>query len=56
VDPVSGRLVRGVAHAPLVYADDPRTDVPADLGREVAATIQGLDGPAVAGWMAGRDG
>src|SRR5262249_7857396 len=31
VDPLSGRIVRGDAHAPLLYANDPRADLPADL-------------------------
>jgi hypothetical protein len=52
VDPLSGRIVRGVAHAPLLYADDPRTDLPADLQARVSEVIRGRDPTIVSGWLA----
>jgi hypothetical protein len=55
VDPFGGSVVRGVDHAPLVVADDPRTDLPAALGRQVEAVIDGLDPRIVRGWLASAD-
>ncbi|HEY7062588.1 MAG TPA: DEAD/DEAH box helicase [Chloroflexota bacterium] len=51
VDPFSGEVVRGVAHAPLLYATDPRADLPADLQARVCEVIDGRDGAVVAGWL-----
>jgi hypothetical protein len=55
VSPEDGRVVRGAAHAPLVYAIDPRSDLPAALGRRVAEVIDGLDPMVVRGWLAAAD-
>jgi hypothetical protein len=55
VDPFSGRLAVGVAHAPLVYATDPRSDLPGELGQRVAAVIEGLDPTVVRGWLEAAD-
>jgi DEAD/DEAH box helicase len=55
VDVGSGRLVAGVGHAPLVYAEDPRTDLPDALQREVAAVIDGADAAIVGGWLDATD-
>jgi hypothetical protein len=52
VDPLSGRIVRGVGHAPLLYTGDPRTDLPADLQARVSDVIRGRDPTIVSGWMA----
>jgi hypothetical protein len=52
VDPLSGRLVRGEVHAPLLYAGDPRTDLPADLQARVCEVIRGRDPTVVSGWLA----
>jgi superfamily II DNA or RNA helicase len=51
VQPLTGELVVGVEHAPLIYARDPRTDLPAELQRHLGDTIQGSDGRIVAGWL-----
>jgi hypothetical protein len=51
VDPLSGRIVRGVEHAPLLYANDPRTDLPADLQARVSDVIRDRDPRIVAGWL-----
>jgi hypothetical protein len=51
VDPLSGELVRGVAHAPLLYRDDPRTDLPEQLQVRVSDVIRGRDGDIVGGWL-----
>jgi hypothetical protein len=55
VDPFSGRLAIGVAHAPLVYASDPRSDLPDELGERVSSVIDGLDPVVVRGWLAAAD-
>ena len=44
VDPFSGDVVRGVGHAPLIYVNDPRADLPADLQARVCEVIDGRDG------------
>jgi len=51
VDIRSGAVVRGVAHAPLVYQSDPRTDLPEDLGATVTETIRDRDVAIVNGWL-----
>src|SRR5262249_15638974 len=55
VDPFTGAVVPGVAHAPLVYAADPRTDLPNELGGRGAAVIDGLDPTVVRGWLTAAD-
>jgi hypothetical protein len=55
VEPFGGAVVRGVEHAPLLYAGDPRTDLPADLQARVADIIRDRDRLIVAGWMAAGD-
>jgi hypothetical protein len=52
VDPLSGRIVRGVEHAPLLYAGDPRTDLPAELEVRVRDVLRGRDPTVVSGWLA----
>ncbi len=51
VDLISGNFGPGVAHAPLLYASDPRTDLPAELQSHVRDTIRGADPRIVAGWQ-----
>jgi hypothetical protein len=51
VDPVSGEKLAGAGHAPLVYADDPRVDVPAALQQRLAEVIDGSDDRIVSGWL-----
>jgi superfamily II DNA or RNA helicase len=55
VDPLHGGLATGVAHAPLLYAADPRTDLPTDLEARVGDVIDGLDPRAVRDWLAAAD-
>jgi hypothetical protein len=55
VDPSAGRLAAGVAHAPLLYASDPRTDLPDELASHVGAVIDGLDPTVVRGWLNAAD-
>ena len=43
--------MRGVEHAPLLYANDPRSDLPADLQERVSEVIRGRDPTIVAGWL-----
>jgi hypothetical protein len=51
VDIRSGEVVRGVQHAPLIYRQDPRTDLPDDLRQCVGETISGRDAAIVSGWL-----
>jgi hypothetical protein len=51
VDPFSGTIVRGVEHAPLLYANDPRVDLPTDLQARVDEVIRERDATVVAGWL-----
>ena len=51
VNPISGDKLAGADHAPLVYADDPRADVPADLQQRLVEVIGGSDEVIVAGWL-----
>jgi hypothetical protein len=55
VDPFSGAICRGVEHAPLLYAGDPRTDLPADLQTRVRDVIRDRDPTVVTGWLAVSD-
>jgi hypothetical protein len=56
VDPLSGTVVRGVTHAPLIYRADPRLDLPADLQARVGEVIQGRDAAIVSGWLRAASG
>ncbi len=47
----SGEKLAGDGHAPLVYAQDPRADVPAELQQHLAGVIDGSDDRIVAGWL-----
>jgi hypothetical protein len=51
VNPFSGEKLTGAGHAPLVYAEDPRADVPAELQRHLAERIAGRDDVIVSGWL-----
>lgn len=55
VDPFAGTIATGVAHAPLVYAADPRTDLPDELAARVGTVIDGLDPTIVRGWLEAAD-
>jgi superfamily II DNA or RNA helicase len=51
VNPFSGEKLAGDGHAPLVYAQDPRADLPAELQARLAVAIDGSDDRIVAGWL-----
>jgi hypothetical protein len=51
VNPFTGQKLTGAGHAPLVYAQDPRTDVPAVLQQHLAEGINGADNVIVSGWL-----
>jgi len=53
VNPFNGLKVTGIEHTPLVYAEDPRSDVPAALQEHLAQAIDGCDDRIVSGWMVG---
>jgi hypothetical protein len=51
VNPFSGEKLAGAGHAPLVYAQDPRADVPAELQQHLMEAIDGSEERIVAGWL-----
>jgi hypothetical protein len=51
VNLLSGQKLTGDAHAPLIYVEDPRSDVPADLERHLQQVIEGRDEAIVSGWL-----
>jgi superfamily II DNA or RNA helicase/DNA-binding transcriptional ArsR family regulator len=51
VQPFTGEKMTGAGHAPILYAKDPRTDLPAMLQEQVQEAITGADEVIVAGWM-----
>jgi len=51
VNPFDGEKSSGAGHAPLVYAEDPRADIPAALEDRLAQAIAGADDRIVGGWM-----
>lgn len=51
VNPFTGEKSMDEAHAPLVYAADPRTDVPAALQQTLASMLKGTDDVIVSGWL-----
>jgi len=51
VQPFTGEKMTGAAHAPMLYAEDPRTDLPARLEEWVQESIDGADEVIVTGWM-----
>jgi superfamily II DNA or RNA helicase len=51
VNPFSGEKLTGDGHAPLVYAQDPRADLPAELQQHLVQAIEGSDDRIVAGWL-----
>jgi hypothetical protein len=51
VQPFTGIKMTGAGHAPMLYAKDPRTDLPAILQERVRESISGTDEIIVAGWM-----
>jgi hypothetical protein len=51
VHPLTGELLTGVEHAPLLYARDPRVDLPSELRDHLKETVQESDDRIVAGWL-----
>jgi len=51
VNAFTGEKTAGIGHAPLVYASDPRTDLPADLQGHLIGAIANSDEIIVRGWM-----
>ena len=50
-NPFTGEKLAGPGHAPLVYAQDPRNDLPGQLQEHLAQAIAGSDDIIVRGWM-----
>ncbi|NIV34358.1 MAG: hypothetical protein GWN58_34330, partial [Anaerolineae bacterium] len=50
-NPFTGEKLAGPGHAPLVYAQDPRNDLPAALQEHLAQAIASSDDIIVRGWM-----
>lgn len=53
VNPFTGKKLSGDAHAPLVYARDPRADIPAELQEHLFQAIDSSDNRIVSGWLQG---
>jgi hypothetical protein len=51
VNPFSGERLSGAGHAPLVYARDPRADLPGELQQRLVEAIGGCDDRIVRGWL-----
>jgi hypothetical protein len=51
VNPFTGEKTMDDSHAPLIYAQDPRTDTPEALEAHLARAIDGIDPTIVAGWL-----
>jgi hypothetical protein len=51
VNPFSGEKSSGADHAPLIYARDPRADVPTELQKHLVNAIDGSDEVIVSGWL-----
>ncbi len=51
VNPFSGEKSMGDSHSPLIYAKDPRADVPLELQQHLTAAIANKDGVIVSGWF-----
>ncbi len=51
VNPFNGNKCYGVEHAPLVYENDPRTDLPRTLQQKLAEELNGADERIVSGWL-----
>ena len=51
VNPFSGVKSLGDNHAPLIYSQDPRHDVPDELQKQLLNSIAGCDDMIVSGWL-----
>jgi hypothetical protein len=51
VNPLDGSYGVGAEHAPLLYADDPRKNVPSKLQAYMVATLKDCDPRIIAGWL-----
>lgn len=51
VSPLSGQFASGSEHAPLIYAGDPRKDVPSELETHLISALRNADTRIVQGWL-----
>jgi hypothetical protein len=51
VSPLSGQLVSGSEHAPMIYSGDPRKDVPSQLQAHLISNLKESDPKIVKGWL-----
>jgi hypothetical protein len=51
VSPLTGQYGAGVEHAPLLYAGDPRNNVPSELRSLLEQETKGRDPMIVRGWL-----
>ncbi len=56
VNPLNGVYSAGAGHAPLIYVEDPRKDVPSELSAKLAGIIGACDPVIVNGWLRGVAG
>ncbi|GAB4445848.1 MAG: hypothetical protein Kow0031_28420 [Anaerolineae bacterium] len=50
-NPFTGERVAGDAHAPFIYAEDPRTDLPEALQARLESVLPGCDDTIIEGWL-----
>lgn len=49
--PFTGEKIAGAAHAPFIYAVDPRTDLPEELQARLEGVLAPCDETIIAGWL-----
>jgi CheY-like chemotaxis protein len=50
-NPFTGQRVAGAAHAPFIYAADPRLDLPEELQAKLETVLPGCDDIIIEGWL-----
>jgi hypothetical protein len=51
VSPISGHYGAGEVHAPLIYTDDPRKNLPSQLRKHLGEELRDRDPAIVEGWI-----
>lgn len=49
--PFSGQRLAGDAHAPFIYVEDPRSDLPESLQQRLEAVLPSADNTIIMGWL-----
>ncbi len=51
VNPLTGHYTTGSAHAPFLYAGEPRKDIPSELEAHLIEALRDTDQKIVQGWL-----